>query len=149
MFINILGLGVVMYNSAMPLGTILPSCIESKPGLFGAAVAHTVVLIIFSLFLSLCFYGIGRMLRELMHRGLLRTSGAAAEGAFEHNTVSVPEIDENNCECPICLEGMQHETAVMTKGCHHIFHKACLQNWMQVNATCPLCRSYLGSTVGV
>lgn len=41
--------------------------------------------------------------------------------------------------CAICLEPIQ--TAGYTTSCAHLFHKACLREWMGRSATCPLCRS--------
>jgi len=125
----------------------IPHCREAAPGLFMATLAHAIGLIVYSVFLALNFLGLGRMLRMMMDRGLLRTSGAAPEGALEHNTVRVDTIDECEAECPICLEEMTPENALRTKDCHHVFHAQCLKHWMQMHRACPLCRHNLGNVV--
>ena len=49
-------------------------------------------------------------------------------------------IDEQN-ECCICLDKTA-DTWTMTR-CAHPFHRACLSNWTQTTATCPVCRTRL------
>lgn len=85
------------------------------------------------------FVGVGNMLHGLLRRGMLRSRDAAPVGSLEDNTVPAMEIEEDY-ECPICLEEIDVEQGVMTKDCHHIFHRECLKHWLQVNSTCPLCR---------
>lgn len=41
-------------------------------------------------------------------------------------------------DCPICLANVPKE-AEYTLPCNHVFHKACLTEWMQ--PTCPCCRT--------
>lgn len=41
-------------------------------------------------------------------------------------------------ECAICLTNNQEPYRKIS--CQHIFHKACLDRWLHVNPTCPLCR---------
>ena len=45
-------------------------------------------------------------------------------------------------ECTICLLDYNEETKTETE-CNHIFHQECLDNWLQTNYTCPLCRTEL------
>lgn len=40
--------------------------------------------------------------------------------------------------CAICLD--DNEEPYQRLSCQHIFHKACLDRWLDVNPTCPLCR---------
>lgn len=49
-------------------------------------------------------------------------------------------IDEQT-ECCICLDKTA-EVWTMTR-CAHSFHRACLSNWAQTTATCPVCRTRL------
>ncbi len=44
-----------------------------------------------------------------------------------------------NIECSICMndiESNQHNTE-----CNHTFHNNCLSDWLEVNNSCPLCRT--------
>ncbi|CAL1155168.1 unnamed protein product [Cladocopium goreaui] len=117
----------------------LPSCRDAAPGLWVATVAHGVGLVTYTVYLMVSFVGVGNMLHGLLRRGMLRSRDAAPVGSLEDNTVPAIEIDEDY-ECPICLEEIDEEAGVMTKDCHHIFHRECLKHWLQVNSTCPLCR---------
>ena len=43
--------------------------------------------------------------------------------------------------CSICLEPLVPPTIIkeMTR-CNHVFHEACVEEWLQRKSTCPLCR---------
>jgi hypothetical protein len=43
-------------------------------------------------------------------------------------------------ECSICLDNFDAGQTVCELSCHHLFHKGCLEQWMQDNHNCPLCR---------
>jgi len=44
--------------------------------------------------------------------------------------------------CVICLEPLSSEDSVFQiESCKHTFHRHCLLQWMEVQATCPLCRT--------
>ena len=51
--------------------------------------------------------------------------------------------------CSVCLAGFTGEDLVsQLHRCSHIFHYECIENWLHRNHfTCPLCRSFLSSTV--
>ncbi len=44
-------------------------------------------------------------------------------------------------DCSICLEPIQEEQPKkILDSCHHEFHEACLNPWLQTHVTCPNCR---------
>ena len=45
-------------------------------------------------------------------------------------------------ECSICLSDFSVGDKCRLLGCHptHVFHAACIDNWLQLNASCPICR---------
>lgn len=47
-----------------------------------------------------------------------------------------------NDDCPICLS--DSKTDLIRTECGHFFHKKCLQNWLETNNTCPVCRFQIG-----
>ncbi len=47
-------------------------------------------------------------------------------------------------ECPICLASCSRGD-VITIECTHVFHKSCLQKWLQNADTCPLCRTQMST----
>ncbi|OVA01963.1 zinc finger protein [Macleaya cordata] len=47
----------------------------------------------------------------------------------------------NNTTCPICIsEYRPKETLKSIPACNHFFHANCIDRWLRVNATCPVCR---------
>ena len=42
--------------------------------------------------------------------------------------------------CSICIEHNENKCDIMTLDCNHIFHKQCLDGWLKINRSCPLCR---------
>lgn len=54
--------------------------------------------------------------------------------------------DCQSCECAICLTSFQSGVEINHLSCDHIFHRACIENWLSYwNTTCPLCRDELMS----
>ncbi|KAM2934237.1 hypothetical protein FF1_042082 [Malus domestica] len=48
----------------------------------------------------------------------------------------------DNSTCPICLSEYQpKETLKTIPKCQHCFHADCIDEWLQMNATCPICRN--------
>ena len=43
-------------------------------------------------------------------------------------------------ECSICLENFDVGQKISELSCGHLFHKECVEQWMQNNHNCPLCR---------
>lgn len=46
-------------------------------------------------------------------------------------------------QCNICLTAFEPHSMVRATICKHIFHKACLEEWLKVREYCPLCRCQL------
>jgi hypothetical protein len=47
--------------------------------------------------------------------------------------------DKNNkMECPICLD--KNDKLWVTTRCNHRFHRDCLNEWVRISETCPICR---------
>lgn len=53
--------------------------------------------------------------------------------------------EENEAECPICLENYSNKENIVTTNCNHSFCKSCLEKWKtkNTNSTCPICRRFL------
>lgn len=52
----------------------------------------------------------------------------------------LPKANDNIC--PICLSEYKPKDTLRTiPECHHYFHSDCIDEWLRVNATCPLCRN--------
>jgi len=134
---------VLHHVKAANPGEVLPSCRIAAPFLYYSAVAHAVGLLVYSGFLVINFIGLSNLLEKLMDKGLLRSKIGTLDGAIEHNTIIATRIDEDDCECSICLETLTVQNSRQTKGCHHTFHTTCLKHWLMVHRNCPLCRESL------
>ncbi|XWS57051.1 hypothetical protein CRYUN_Cryun09bG0138300 [Craigia yunnanensis] len=56
----------------------------------------------------------------------------------------------NNGPCSICLSEYQaKDTIRCIPDCHHCFHVDCVDEWLRMNATCPLCRNSPAPTPSV
>jgi len=50
--------------------------------------------------------------------------------------------------CPICFDNFADGQEIIRTPCagrQHIFHRACLADWLRLNQTCPLCRTLLAA----
>lgn len=55
------------------------------------------------------------------------------------NTLVVcDELPDNTCS--VCLDEFKDEDILVKLNCEHIFHKDCLEPWLNDNRNCPLCR---------
>lgn len=43
-------------------------------------------------------------------------------------------------ECSICLEKYQKKDKIVNLDCNHVFHKDCLNLWLNKHNSCPQCR---------
>jgi hypothetical protein len=44
-------------------------------------------------------------------------------------------------DCSICMETYHNGDKLRSLPCHHEFHQACVDPWLGLHATCPLCRA--------
>lgn len=61
----------------------------------------------------------------------------------------VPFVNKDQIDvCTICLESIDKFNSSRRKkmSCNHVFHKCCIQKWLQKNNTCPNCREYVAIT---
>ncbi|XP_037971817.2 E3 ubiquitin-protein ligase RNF115 isoform X2 [Plutella xylostella] len=45
--------------------------------------------------------------------------------------------------CSICWDNFQQGEKISKLDCEHIFHTSCIEPWLQLHATCPICRRSL------
>eukprot|EP00485_Elphidium_margaritaceum_P011389 CAMPEP_0202705944 /NCGR_PEP_ID=MMETSP1385-20130828/18444_1 /ASSEMBLY_ACC=CAM_ASM_000861 /TAXON_ID=933848 /ORGANISM="Elphidium margaritaceum" /LENGTH=742 /DNA_ID=CAMNT_0049364307 /DNA_START=42 /DNA_END=2267 /DNA_ORIENTATION=- len=48
--------------------------------------------------------------------------------------------DEHDMECPICKIKMETQQSIKVLPCGHYFHSRCIITWLNIHASCPLCR---------
>ncbi|GMH17248.1 hypothetical protein Nepgr_019089 [Nepenthes gracilis] len=49
-------------------------------------------------------------------------------------------LSPEDAECCICLSPYDEGTELRELPCRHHFHCACIEKWLYINATCPLCK---------
>jgi hypothetical protein len=62
---------------------------------------------------------------------------------FAHRSVRTSDVQKET-KCSICLEEFTRGESVCELPCKHIFHDACVREWLKREATCPVCRKVLG-----
>ena len=93
---------------------------------------------------------------ELQHRELGGRGESGREGGRESYEMTilpqrervVKEFDpeaETNTACPICLDDFNTGDSVEVLPCdsHHIFHQACIEQWLSAQCVCPVCRNLI------
>ncbi|KAH7851440.1 hypothetical protein Vadar_011617 [Vaccinium darrowii] len=50
-------------------------------------------------------------------------------------------LSPEDAECSICLCAYEDGTELRELPCRHHFHCSCVDKWLRINATCPLCKS--------
>ncbi|KAI7872409.1 hypothetical protein BDF14DRAFT_501749 [Spinellus fusiger] len=66
-------------------------------------------------------------------------------GLVEHQSQEEPvygiiELPPEDQLCAICLSLYEDSDILCKLGCHHHFHKACVHEWLALNALCPMCK---------
>lgn len=49
-------------------------------------------------------------------------------------------LSHEDAECCICLSAYEDGTELRQLPCNHHFHCTCIDKWLYINATCPLCK---------
>jgi hypothetical protein len=53
-----------------------------------------------------------------------------------YKAVEIPK--ESNCV--VCQSEFQKQEEIRTLPCKHSFHKDCIDQWLKINKTCPICK---------
>lgn len=62
------------------------------------------------------------------------------EYKFENGKLNGKGIPQSEATCSICLEEFEEGSMVRELPCGHLFHSGCVDKWLSLNPTCPLCR---------
>ncbi|CAG9465800.1 unnamed protein product [Pedinophyceae sp. YPF-701] len=57
--------------------------------------------------------------------------------------VPVAESVQEGDKCIICTDEYEVDQQVIKMPCQHVFHEDCLDKWLNINNTCPVCRHEL------
>jgi len=54
--------------------------------------------------------------------------------------LKINEISEDQAKCLVCQEDFEVGEEVRTLPCFHIFHTACIDQWLRTSKECPVCK---------
>ncbi|KDP37180.1 hypothetical protein JCGZ_06236 [Jatropha curcas] len=75
-------------------------------------------------------------------------SGNSEGGVLAAGTENEREISGEDAICCICLNKYIDNEELRELPCSHVFHVECVDKWLKINASCPLCKSELGDSSG-
>lgn len=50
------------------------------------------------------------------------------------------DLENKTDICPICIDDFENESSVILLTCKHIFHKNCINSWLRIKNSCPMCK---------
>lgn len=53
---------------------------------------------------------------------------------------TVPDDRASHIQCAICLDTCKPGDIIRTTPCFHQFHASCVDKWLEIKATCPVCK---------
>lgn len=68
-----------------------------------------------------------------------RRMGQQAKEALNCVALHVVAEDDRERECSVCLDTLNIGDEVRSLPCAHLFHRACVDNWLLSKRKCPLC----------
>ncbi|KAG7239239.1 hypothetical protein INR49_029884 [Caranx melampygus] len=112
-----------------------------------------IVLMIISL-AWLVFYYIQRFRYANARDRNQRRLGDAAKKAISKLQVRTIKKGDKETEsdfdnCAVCIEGYKPNDVVRILPCRHVFHKHCVDPWLQDHRTCPMCKMNILKALGV
>lgn len=75
-------------------------------------------------------------------------SGISDGGLFAAGTEKERVVSGEDAVCCICLARYAENDEVRELPCSHFFHVECVDKWLKINASCPLCKYEVGESNG-
>ncbi|XP_051119151.1 E3 ubiquitin-protein ligase At1g63170-like [Andrographis paniculata] len=76
-----------------------------------------------------------------------KSLGKDEGGRVAVGTENERAISAEDAVCCICLAKYVHNDELRELPCSHFFHKECVDRWLKINASCPLCKAVVGDTI--
>lgn len=125
------------------------TCAKTAPGLFYASLAWIVwgyLLILLPLIGIACIILCLPCFIVLFQVFNIRSPLTARHGATDEQIdrlklvkVAEASIAEDDTSCAICLSEYEADEHLRLLACQHHFHQPCVDQWLRISATCPLC----------
>ncbi|RKP05620.1 hypothetical protein THASP1DRAFT_19586, partial [Thamnocephalis sphaerospora] len=108
------------------------TCSATAPSLF----LTTVILVLVGYFfflIPLAFYGSVVFCLPL----------STAPAASGETGTTWERVAPEHALCSICLADYEEGETLRQLQCHHYFHQSCVDQWLHINAHCPVCKQAL------
>ncbi|XP_042274599.1 E3 ubiquitin-protein ligase RNF130 [Thunnus thynnus] len=124
----------------------------NRGSLVFVSVSFIVLLIISSAWLI--FYFIQKLRYSSARGRSQRRLGDAAKKAIGKLTTRTvkkgdKETDPDFNHCAVCIESYQLNDVVRILPCKHVFHKVCVDPWLNEHCTCPMCKLNILKALGI
>eukprot|EP00746_Dinoflagellata_sp_MGD_P009508 gnl/MRDRNA2_/MRDRNA2_119366_c0_seq1.p1 gnl/MRDRNA2_/MRDRNA2_119366_c0~~gnl/MRDRNA2_/MRDRNA2_119366_c0_seq1.p1 ORF type:complete len:341 (-),score=36.11 gnl/MRDRNA2_/MRDRNA2_119366_c0_seq1:108-1130(-) len=137
---------------------ISKTCAKTNPELFNFVKLYIIFLAVTYLaWVTLTVLLVSLLIYAAMNGWLGPTSGASPETItkietwkYDPSVFCDPENPSDGRpphECCVCSESYSPEVPMKKTPCGHYFHTECLEKWLKVAKTCPLCRLDLEDAV--
>ncbi|CAJ1955174.1 unnamed protein product [Sphenostylis stenocarpa] len=70
------------------------------------------------------------------------------DGILAAGTEKERVISGEDAVCCICLAKYADDDELRELPCSHVFHVVCVDKWLKINASCPLCKTEVGTSNG-
>ncbi|XP_078087931.1 E3 ubiquitin-protein ligase RNF130 isoform X1 [Mustelus asterias] len=87
----------------------------------------------------------GRNQRQLGDVARKATSKLTTRTVRKGDKETDPEFDH----CAVCIEGYKSKDVVRILPCKHVFHKQCVDPWLNEHCTCPICKLNILKALGL
>lgn len=77
---------------------------------------------------------INNLINNYLYQDIIIPNIESREITFTSDPSYIGEI------CSICVECVENVETMAVSSCSHVFHKACISNWIKKSRTCPNCR---------
>ncbi|XP_048129704.1 E3 ubiquitin-protein ligase At1g63170 [Rhodamnia argentea] len=75
--------------------------------------------------------------------------GGSEGGVLAPGTEKERFLAGEDAVCCICLSRYADNDELKELPCHHVFHVDCIDKWLKINASCPLCKSEISESGGL
>ncbi|XP_030457615.1 E3 ubiquitin-protein ligase At1g63170 [Syzygium oleosum] len=75
--------------------------------------------------------------------------GGSEGGVLAAGTEKERFLSGEDAVCCICLSRYADNDELKELPCHHVFHVECIDKWLKINASCPLCKSEISESGGL
>jgi len=87
-------------------------------------------------------------------RALEETVGSVNKGLNEKSISAIPitvyhkakGLDADEEQCTVCRCEFEKEHSVKELPCRHVFHPACIDQWLSISKKCPICSEEVKQT---